>query len=625
MKKLEEFIECLEGVPVTVVSGVFLIASLVLDLCSVPVPIYLNPAWVSVILSGLPLLYSAIRKLIFAKGISKISSAMLISCAMIASIALGDLFAAGEVAFIMALGEILEDVTTARASKGLKKLVELTPQTGRIINDGKEEIVPSEMIKAGDMVRLFPGEVAPVDGVIVSGESSFDQSVLTGESLPVDKTTGDEVVCGAINMYGSVDVRATRAGEDTSLSRLIGFVSEAEDKKAKVARSADKWASILVPVALLVAVIFGLVRQDVVVGVTVLVVFCPCAMVLATPTAIMAAIGQATKHGVIIKSGEALETLCKTDIVALDKTGTLTSGKMSVADVYPIGDYTRKQVYALAACAEERSEHPLGKAIVAGAKAENISFFSAESFASLTGKGVVVESEGKKILCGSLRFIESEGGVVMDECRNICEREEGKGKACVCLCVDGVTIGVIALSDTLKPGAKDMVARLKAMGKRVILLSGDNERVSCVIANAVGIDEVHACLLPEQKAQIIENWKSEGHKVCMLGDGVNDALALTVADAGVAMADVGSALAVESADMALVGDDITKFPYLVNLSRAALRTITISISASLVINLVAIVLSFFSLLNPVTGALVHNVGSVVVVLFAALLYDRRIK
>lgn len=625
MKKFDEFMECLEGIPVTVVSGVFLIAALVLDLCSVPVPIYLNPAWVSVVLSGLPLLYSAIRKLIFAKGLSKISSALLISCAMIASIALGDLFAAGEVAFIMALGEILEDVTTSRARKGLKTLVELTPQTGRIISDGVEVIVASELIKEGDIVRLFPGEVAPVDGVIVSGESSFDQSVLTGESLPVDKNVGDEVVCGAINMYGSVDIKAVRAGEDTSLSRLIGFVNEAEDKKAKVARSADKWASILVPVALLVAVVLGVIRQDVVVGVTVLVVFCPCAMVLATPTAIMAAIGQATKHGVIIKSGEALETLCKTDIVALDKTGTLTSGKMSVADVYPISSYTREQVYALAACAEERSEHPLGKAIVTGTKAEDIRFTSAESFISVTGKGVVAEADGKTILCGSLRFVEGEGATTENECRDICEKAEGEGKACVCVCVGGVTVGVIALSDTLKPGAKDMVARLKAMGKRVVLLSGDNERVSGVVAKSVGIDEVHACLLPDEKAELIEKWKSEGHKVCMLGDGVNDALALTVADAGVAMSDVGSALAVESADMALVGDDITKFPYLVNLSRAALRTITISISASLVINFVAIVLSFFSLLNPVTGALVHNVGSVVVVLFAALLYDRRIK
>ena len=285
---------------------------------------------------------------------------------MFAAIAIGDLFAAGEVAWIMAIGAILEEKTTERAKKGLKKLISLAPAQGRRIVNGKEEIIPAQQIRREDILCILPGETIPVDGVIVSGETSVDQSIMTGESLPVDKAVDDEVFCGTINRFGAIDIRASKVGEDSSLQKLIRMVQEAEDKKAPMARIADKAASWLVPAALLIAVVAGLVTRDIVRAVTVLVVFCPCALVLATPTAIMAAIGQAAKHGVIIKSGEALEKMGRVDTIAFDKTGTLTYGRLEVSDVISFeNDVDENALLSMVASAKAKSEHPLGKAIVA--------------------------------------------------------------------------------------------------------------------------------------------------------------------------------------------------------------------------------------------------------------------
>lgn len=302
LKKSNDF---LAGIPATLAGGIFLILSFVFPRTGVILPV--DPAWITVIISGIPLLYLAVWRLIHNPGISKISSALLITIAMIAAIAIGDLFAAGEVAFIMAIGAILEDMTTNRAKKGLKKLISLAPTQGRRITGGREEIIAAKEIRKDDILRILPGETVPVDGTIISGETSVDQSVMTGESLPVDKAAGEGVFCGTVNCFGSIDIRATKVGEDSSLQKLIRMVQEAENKKAPMARIADKAASWLVPIALLIAVIAGMATHNIVRAVTVLVVFCPCALVLATPTAIMADIGQAAKYGIIVKSGEALE------------------------------------------------------------------------------------------------------------------------------------------------------------------------------------------------------------------------------------------------------------------------------------------------------------------------------
>ncbi len=619
LKKISDF---LAGVPMTVIGGVFLIISFTLS--RMGIDLSADPAWITVIICGIPLLYLALWRIIYNPGISKISSALLIVVAMFAAIAIGDLFAAGEVAFIMALGAILEDMTTNRAKKGLKQLMELTPSKGRRIVNGKEEMIAAEKIEKNDILRIFPGEAVPVDGVLIKGATSVDQSIMTGESLPVDKEAGDEVYCGTINCFGAIDIRATKVGKDSSLQKMIQLVREAEDKKAPMARIADRAASWLVPLAVLIAVAAGCVTGDIVRAVTVLVVFCPCALVLATPTAIMAAIGQATKHGVIIKSGEALENMGRVRTIAFDKTGTLTYGKLEVCDRIPFdGKISRDELLSLAACAEAKSEHPLGKAIVAYAKEEGVAFADSDSFRMAMGKGVYAETGEQKIFCGNENFLEENGVAVDGGDRAELERLRAQGKATVLVAVPDRCLGVIVLSDVIRPKAKETVQKLSAMNTKTVLLTGDHERAADYFANQAGITEVYARLLQEEKVEKIIKLQNSGHCICMIGDGVNDAPALKTANVGVAMGSMGSDIAVEAADIALMSDDISKIPYLKRLSDATVNTIKFSIGLSMCINAAAVTCSVLGILNPTTGALVHNAGSVFVVMIAALLYERK--
>ena len=619
---LKRINDVLAGLPMTIIGDVLLVFSFVLPRVDVSLPI--DPAWGTVVISGIPLLYLAVWRIIYNPGISKISSALLITIAMFAAIAIGDLFAAGEVAFIMAIGALLEDATTNRAKKGLKKLISLAPTQGRRIRNGKEEMIPAEKIMKGDMLRILPGETVPVDGVIVSGETSVDQSIMTGESLPVDKVVGDTVFCGTINRFGAIDIRATKVGEDSSLQKLIRMVQEAEDKKAPMARIADRVASWLVPVAMLVAVIAGIATQDIVRAVTVLVVFCPCALVLATPTAIMAAIGQATKHGVIIKSGEALEKMGKVDTIAFDKTGTLTYGKLEVSDVLSFApDLDEEKLLYLAASAEAKSEHPLGKAIVAYAKKLDLPLNESAAFQMTSGKGISAEVDGYQLLCGNEKYLQECGVSVTANADAALEKLRLQGKASILVAVNGQCVGVIALSDVLRPEAAAMVQKLTAMQTNTVLLTGDNQKTADYFAAQVGIREVYADLLPEDKVGNIAALQQRDRNVCMIGDGVNDAPALKTASVGVAMGSMGSDIAVEAADIALMSDDISKIPYLKRLSNATVKTIKLSITLSMCINFLAVTLSVLGLLNPTTVALVHNAGSCFVVLIAALLYDRK--
>lgn len=618
-QKINDF---LAGVPATLVGGAFLLASFFCPRLGIDLPV--DPAWVTVVISGLPLLYLAVWRTIHNKGVSKISSAHLICVAMFAAIYIGDLFAAGEVAFIMAIGAILEDMTTARAKKGLKNLISLAPTQGRRIKDGKEETISAEDIRKDDILRILPGETIPVDGIILRGETSVDQSIMTGESLPVDKSVDDEVFCGTINRFGAIDIRATKVGEDSSLQKLIRMVQEAEDKKAPMARIADTAASWLVPAAMLIAIIAGVVTKDIVRAVTVLVVFCPCALVLATPTAIMAAIGQATKQGVIIKSGEALERMGKADLLAIDKTGTLTCGTLTVSDILSFADNIEpEKLLTLTAAAEEKSEHPLGKAITAHAKRMQLTIKGSDSFQAAAGKGIRAVVDGRTLLCGSESYLTEQGISLPDNALTALNAFRQQGKAVILTAENNICLGAIALSDTLRPEAATTINTLASLGTATVLLTGDNHISADYFAQAAGIQDIHADLLPEEKVTHIATLQKEGHTVCMIGDGVNDAPALKTADIGIAMGSMGSDIAIEAADIALMGDDLTRLPYLKRLSRAAVRTIKASITLSMTINFIAVTLSVLGLLNPTTGALVHNAGSCYVVLIAALLYDRK--
>lgn len=619
LKRINDF---LSGVLMTIIGGLFLVVSLILMLTDRAFPV--DPAWVAILICGIPLVYLSVWRILHNPGMKKISSALLISIAMLAAIAIGDFFAAGEVAFIMAIGAILEDKTAERAKKGLRKLISLAPQQGRRIVNDREEIIGPEEIRINDILRILPGETVPVDGVIISGNTSIDQAVMTGESLPIDRTVGDEVFSGTINRFGAIEIKAMRVGEDSSLQKLIRMVEDAENKKAPMERIADKWATWLVPVALLIAIITGFATNNIVRAVTVLVVFCPCALVLATPTAVMAAIGQATKYGVIIKSGDALERMGKVDTIAFDKTGTLTNGNLIVTDLYPFtADIDEHQLLRLTASAESYSEHPLAKAITSFAKEQQPELLPVNDFQMIPGKGIKAYVDGQPLLSGNLDFMKEHQIPINEGVNTTLSRFRNQGKAVVLVARQSQLLGAITLSDTLRSTAKDMVQELKEAHTRVILLTGDHTETARYFADQVGLEDIHAEMLPAQKVEEIRRLQETGRNICMVGDGVNDAPALKTANVSVAMGTMGSDIAVDAADIALMGDDISKIPYLKRLSNGAVKTIKLSIGLSLCINFVAISLSIAGVLTPTTGALVHNAGSIFVVLIAALLYDRK--
>ena len=583
-----------------------------------------EPSWVTVIICGFPLVYLSIRRIVYNKGISKISSALLISMAMFAAIAIGDIFAAGEVAFIMALGALLEEATTERAKKGLKKLISLAPVKGRKIQDNKEIMISVESIHSGDYLRILPGETIPVDGRIINGETTVDQSIMTGESIPVDKTIDDDVFGGTINCFGAIDIIATKVGEDSSIQKMIQLIRDAEQKQAPIQRIADTVASRLVPIALMIACIGYLVTGNIIVGVTVLVVFCPCALVLATPTAVMAAIGQATKHGVIIKSGEILETMGKVDTMAFDKTGTLTRGQLAVQSILAVDtDYSEIDILQLAASVEAKSEHPIGKAIVSHAIEQDLEILDTTSFTMSVGKGIIAVIKGRELYCGNERFLEEHNIIVCDSIQKAINVYRSEGKVSVIIADKEHIIGIITLSDTMRNDAINMISAISSLDMTTVLLTGDSKAAATYIGKKSGVSEIHAELLPGEKVSIIESLQGKHHKVCMVGDGINDAPAMKTADVSIAMGTIGSDIAIETADIALMSDDLSKIPYIKRLSDATIKTIKFSIALSMAINCIAIILSLLEVLTPTTGALVHNVGSCLVVLIAARLYDRK--
>ena len=616
---IDEITDFLFGLKMTIISAIFLVIAVIFMILGIDTPIYLNPAWGAVIISGIPMLLLAMTRSIRERWIS---SALLIAIAMVASLLIGEIFAAGEVAWIMALGALLEDWTVERAKKGLRNLINLTPETGRRIVDGKEEMISVDDIKIGDILRILPGESVPVDGEIIKGTSSLDQSIMTGESLPIDKDVGDEVFCGTMNLYGAIDIKATSLGENSSLQKLIDLVKAADEKQAPTQRIADKWATWLVPVALLIAIAAWLITGDIERGVTVLVVFCPCALILATPTAIMAAIGQATKYGVLIKSGEALETLGGLNTLVFDKTGTLTYGNLAVSDIISLkDDLDEMDVLNIVASCEKLSEHPLAKAVVDKAKEVEIDIEEPQDFKMFPGKGVSCKNSYGQVYAGNSKFL-SENNIDFNVDSELNQLKH-EGKASIIVALNDSVIGLIGLSDVIREDSKSMIDSLHDLGTETILLTGDNTETANYFASQVGIGKVYGNLLPQEKLDWIEKLKSEGKKVCMIGDGVNDAPALKTADVSVAMGSVGSDVAIEAADIALLGDDIGKIPYLKKLSNSTLFTIKANIIISMAINAAAIVCSVLGLLNPVTGAIVHNAGSCLVVLNAALLYDRK--
>ena len=575
------------------------------------IPLPFDAAWIAIILCGIPIIMEAVIGLITAFDIK---ADVLVSLALIASVCIGENFAAGEVAFIMQLGALLEDLTVAKARAGIEKLVHLTPQTARLIIDGADRIIPAEQVQVGDVIRVLPGETVAVDGIIISGRTSVNQAVMTGESLPVDKAAGDEVFSGTVNQFGAFEMRATKVGKDSSIQRMIQLVQSADAGKAKIVGLADRWATWIVVIALSAAGLTWAVTGEIIRAVTILVVFCPCALVLATPTAIMAAIGNATKHGFLVREGDALERLSAVKKITFDKTGTLTYGTPKVIAVKSVSDFTEEEVYTFAASAEQMSEHPLGKAIVSCYGKKPV---SCDSFKMNPGEGVIAVVDGKIVKAGNLKLLE--GTTISQAIAAKVDTYLNEGSTVIYVAVDNALAGYIVLSDTVRTESKDMIAALSSIGVQPVLLTGDHQNAADAIAGQLAIREVHADCLPEDKLNYIGSYQEKGDAVCMIGDGINDAPALKKANVGIAMGGIGSDIAVDAADIALVDDEIRELPHLLALSRRMMTTIKLNLTFSMALNFLAITLAITGLLGPVIGALVHNAGSVLVIINSALL------
>lgn len=599
---------------------IFLIVSAVSLIISIfnLIPLPFDAAWIAIILCGVPIVMEAIIGLITAFDIK---ADVLVSLALIASVCIGEIFAAGEVAFIMQLGTLLEDLTVEKARAGIEKLVHLTPQNARIIEDGKEKIIPAENVKIGDVIRVIPGETIPVDGIILSGQTSINQAVMTGESLPVDKTVGDNVSSGTVNQFGVFEMKALKVGEDSSVQRMIRLVQSADAGKAKIVRVADKWATWIVVIALTAASLTWIITGEIIRAVTILVVFCPCALVLATPTAIMAAIGNATKHGFLVREGDALERLANVSKITFDKTGTLTYGAPKVMAVESLSDkYKENDIFTFAASAEQFSEHPLGKAIVNRYKETEELIPLAENFEIIPGEGVFATVNGEKIKAGNLKSLSKKEELqISKEAKEKIEKYINNGSTVIYITVNDVLAGYLVLSDTIRQESYQMIKLLRETDIQPVLLTGDNKHAAEAIAEQLNIKEVYANCMPEDKLNYIDAYQKNGNAVCMIGDGINDAPALKKADVGIAMGRIGSDIAVDAADIALIDDEIKELPHLMSLSKKMMTTIKLNLTFSMGLNFIAIFLAITGLLNPVVGALVHNAGSVVVIINSALL------
>ena len=580
----------------------------------------IDPAWVAIILCGAPILWDAITGLILRHDIK---ADVLVAIAIVAAIYLGEWFAAGEVALIMEIGGFLEDFSAAKANKGIEALQSMSPKTGRVIDGDNVEEVPVEEIAIGQTLRVLPGESVPVDGKVVKGETSIDQSVITGESMPVDKIVGDSVFSGTINQMGTFDMIVEKSAEESSFQKMVGMVSSVDAEKTRMVRVADKWATWLVAIVMILALATYFITQDIYRAVTVCIVFCPCAFILATPTAVVSAIGNLAKRGVLVRDGDALERMSEIDTVAFDKTGTITEGKPKVINIESVGD--TNDMIGIVASAESGSEHPLAKAFVSYADEKGLKHSSPDEFKMTVGRGIESNVGGKKILIGNTKMMNDASVSVPEDFENKSEAMYAEGCTVVFVSINGSFSGLIAFSDSMRQTSKDTVAGINALGVDCVLLTGDNERAAAHMASEAGIKEVRSECTPDSKVSAINEKQSSEHKVCMVGDGVNDAPALKKAWVGIAMGTTGSDITADASDMVLVKDGLDALPHLISLSRKMMSKVRVNIAFSMCWNFMAVGLSMMAILGPVTGALVHNFGSVAVVVNSALLllYGRK--
>jgi Cd2+/Zn2+-exporting ATPase len=548
-----------------------------------------------------------------------LTAGVMVSIAMIAAIIVGEYSAAALVALMMLVGEVLEDFTVARADGALNALEQLVPSTVTVRRDGIDEERPLDTVRRGDVVLVRPGGRVPVDGIIQAGESAVDQSAITGESIPVDKSAGDDVFAGTLNTTGALEVKVEEVGEQTTLGHMIDLVKRARETEAPVQRLANQYAQYLAPMAIVIAIITGLVTGDITRAITVLIVICPCSLVLATPTAVTAAIGNAARHGVLVKDGPTMEQIGKASIVAFDKTGTLTLGKPRLQETLSLNGMASPDILKLAASAERSSEHPLARAVVEAARRDSIQLATPEVFRAMPGHGITATVDGQRVAIGQ-RVLKQHGVPVTDEVLAQIEQLQAEGKTVIPVAIDDVLAGLLTFTDTVRPESQQAVADLAALGlSNTVLISGDSQTIADAIGKDLGVSRVYAEMLPEQKLNLIEKWQAEGHSVIFVGDGVNDAPALAKANVGIAMGGIGTHVAMETADIVLLNDQLGHVPNLIALSRQTLATIRNNVIFAMSMNVLSVVLSTTGVIGPVFGAVMHEVSALPVVANSARL------
>ena len=560
-----------------------------------------DPAWVAIILCGTPILYEAVTGLILRHDIK---ADVLVAVAIVASLILQEWFAAGEVAFIMELGGLLEDISADRSRAGIERLISMVPSKARLIIDGKETEVDAESVRVGQIIRILPGDTVPLDGKVVLGHSYVDQSSLTGESVPVAKEEGSEVFSGTVNQLGTFDMEVTCTAQDSSFQRLVDMVESTDAERTRVVKVADKWATYLVALVFVIAAATYLLTQEVSRALTVMIVFCPCAFILATPTAVVAAIGNLSKHGILVRDGDALEKMAHTDRLVFDKTGTLTEGKPYVMSVTPSEGFTEEQLLRYAGTVEKSSEHPYAGAILA--RCGDMPLGEAEGVEVTVGRGISATVDGRLVKVGNPAFT----GISIPS---------SSGETVICVTADSVPVGFISVSDRMRDGVSETISDIRANGTECVMLTGDSPEAAARVAEQAGISEYTAECRPEDKVARIVALKEDGHVVCMIGDGINDAPSLKAADVGIAMGGTGSGITVGVADMVIVGDEVGKVPRLQFLTKKMLGRIKINIAFGMSWNAMAVALAVTGTVGAVMGAIIHNVGSVAVVVSSFLL------
>ncbi len=605
---------------VTLINGLLLLVGLIVSLLVAPEV----ERWVylaSALIGGTPIVIFASRGVLLERDIT---ADLMVSVAMIAAIAAGEYAAAALVVFMLSFGEALEDFTVSRANSALKDLARLVPASVTARREGQEVVVPIEQVILDDIVLVRTGERIGVDGIVIAGSASINQAAITGEPMPVEKQAHDEVFAGTLNELGTLEVRVTSLGEDTTLGQIVKLTKEAQQAQAPVQRLANRYATILVPLTFLIAISVYVLTRDITRAITVLVVVCPCALVLATPTALVAAIANSARRGILVKSGSSIEQIGKVDVVAFDKTGTLTLGKPVVKEVIPLKGVEADRLLGLAATVERFSEHPIGRSIVQAAEEKAVTVGEPADFVVLPGFGVKAKVEEQDVIIGKCALVTEHGARLSAEFEDKVKRLEQQGKTVILVMVSGEVEGLITLVDEPRPEAKAAISELKRLGvEQVLLITGDSSGTAERIAGELGVDRFYAQVLPQDKLGILRQLQAQGKKVAFVGDGVNDAPALATADIGIAMGLSGTDLAIETADICLMQDDIARVPYIIGLSRKSLNVIRLNVAFSMSVNILSVVLGGFGIIGPAVGAVMHETSALPVLANSARLVNYR--